>query len=96
MRINFLAPGLFVTLMLLPNMGYGQSCKASDATSALVAAEVRRIATTNNAIRDSLHLPLATAAQVVLVSDTAMCTRVRQALDSMIIATTPDPINLGL
>lgn len=87
--------GLFVAGTVVPKIAHGQSCKTSDATSARVATEVRRIATTNNAIRDSLHMPLVTPAQVLLVSDTTICTRVRQALDSMIVTTTDDPINLG-
>ena len=95
MKIKVFALALFLAVIVAPNKASGQACKAADATSARVAAEVRRIATTNNAIRDSLHLPLVTAAQVVLVSDTATCSRVRQALDSMIVTTTSDPINLG-
>src|SRR5688572_1567739 len=72
-----------------------QACKPADNLSATVSAEIRKLVTTNNSVRDSLRLPLVSASQVVIVNDTLVCDRVRVALDSMIAAETPDPINLG-
>ena len=87
----------FVCLMQLvfAAPGSGQACKPADNLSAVVSAEIRKLVTTNNAVRDSLRLPLVSASQVVIVTDTLVCDRVRVALDSMITAETPDPINLG-
>ena len=89
------AAALFVASLVTPNLAFGQSCRALDSLSANAAAEIRRIATTDNAIRDTLHLPLVTPDQVALVTDTAVCSQVRIALDSMIRSNTPDAINLG-
>lgn len=80
--------------VVVPKAG-AQSCKSADQTSAVVTSEIRQIVTTSNRVRDSLQLPLVSASQVVLVTDTLICSRVREALDSMIVATTPDAINLG-
>jgi hypothetical protein len=81
--------------ILSARVAQAQSCKAPDTLASNVAYELRRIASNDNTLRDKLRLPLAKPNQVVLVSDTAICTRVRQALDSMIKSVTPDPINLG-
>lgn len=95
MKHLLITTGLFAGFLVMPKLAFGQSCKPQDALSANATAEIRRIATTDNAIRDTLRLPLLTSAQVVLVTDTAVCSRVRLALDSMITSTTPDAINLG-
>ena len=89
------ATGLFAASLITPHIALGQSCRSLDALSANATAEIRRIATTDNAIRDTLHLPRVTPDQVALVTDTTVCSQVRIALDSMIRSNTPDAINLG-
>ena len=90
--------GLIIAIgsgLLLAHTRGADSCKPWDDLSSNVAYEVRRIASTDNTLRSSLHLALGKASKVLIVSDTAICRRVRQALDSMIVANTPDPISLG-
>ncbi len=94
-RIRSVSAALILSSIGSTLTAQASSCGQGGGIAPNVAYEIRSMMTPVNSVRDSLKLPLVSGSEVVVVSDTAVCNRVRQALDSMITATTPDAINLG-
>jgi hypothetical protein len=69
-----------------------QSCRPSDARSDRMIGTFNRLMTGNdkdNKTRISLQLPSVTTSQILIVTDSAVCARALQALDSVVHVTNP-------
>jgi hypothetical protein len=82
----------FTVALVFAKSVHAQSCHSSDTYSSHIVTVINSLMAPadSNFRRDELHLPFATTAQISLVTDEAICTRARQALDSLIFATNPE------
>lgn len=96
MRTIYLAALTWLTVPI--TNGSAQSCRPADARSARMIGTLTQLmtgSTDDNKTRISLRLPSVTASQIVLVTDSAVCARALQVLDSVVHVTNPDaPANI--
>jgi len=96
MRLGVISVLMATSFTLVPSAhAQSASCQPADSISSSMVLRIRSLMTPTHILRLKLKLPLVSAASVSEVSNEATCTRVREALDSLIVSTnseyTPAP-----